>query len=109
MDRTDRSELLFFELAQAGLLDISCKGPMMASYDAHVCLVVIQKLCNVFEWYPTSKHFGCLRAKSHTFLARWWLRRLKFPPSSPGTRMSGNKTKKNHVHKLKNDKNALNI
>ena len=58
---------------------------MMASYDAQVCLVVIQKLCNVFEWYPTSKHFGCLRAKSHKFHARWRLRCLKFPR----TRTSG--------------------
>ena len=72
---------------------------MMVSYDAHVCLVVIEKLCNVFEWYPTSKHFGCLRAKSHTFLPRRRLRRLKFPPVA---RTSGYKTKKKK--KLKNDK-----
>ena len=77
---------------------------MMASYDAHVCLVVIQKLCNVFEWYPTSKHFGCLRAKSHTFLARWWLRRQKFPPV-----LAQVVIKQKKKHKLKNDKNALNV
>ena len=53
-------------------------------------MLVIQKLCNVFEWYPTSKHFGGLRAKSHTFLAR-----LKVPR----TRNCGNKTKKTQIKK----------
>ena len=35
MDRSDRSELLFSELAQAGLLDISCKSPMMYMYASY--------------------------------------------------------------------------
>lgn len=54
------------------------------------CLPVIQKLCNVFEWYPTSNHFGGLRAKSHTFLVHWRLRRPKFPrtrTSEPARRL----------------------